>query len=108
MHVHVIVLCSCYVEAQWSLFGKQLFLLVYNAFLMHLAYLTDHLITGKPFKFEPAQEKGFSKTVHTYKQYWFDWVVIFNEAHLECHDILMLGKSPIKCWQRPDMTIAVD
>ena len=29
------------------------------------------------------------------------------EAHFECHDILMLGKSPIK-WRRPDMTNAVD
>ena len=26
----------------------------------------------------------------------------------ECHDILMLGKSPIKWGQRPDMTIVVD
>ena len=26
----------------------------------------------------------------------------------ECHDILMLGKSPIKWRQHPDMTIAVD
>ena len=30
------------------------------------------------------------------------------EAHFECHHILMLGKSPIKWRQRPDMTIAVD
>ena len=30
------------------------------------------------------------------------------EAHFKCHDILMLGKSPIKWRQRPDMTIAVD
>ena len=30
------------------------------------------------------------------------------EAHFECHDILMLGKSPIKWRQRPDMTVAVD
>ena len=30
------------------------------------------------------------------------------EAHFECHDILMLGKSPIKWRQRPDITIAVD
>ena len=28
--------------------------------------------------------------------------------NFECHDILMLGKSPIKWKQRPDMTIAVD
>ena len=30
------------------------------------------------------------------------------ETHFECHDILMLGKSPIKWRQRPDMTFAVD
>ena len=30
------------------------------------------------------------------------------EAHFEYRDILMLGKSPIKWRQRPDMTIAVD
>ena len=30
------------------------------------------------------------------------------EAHFECHDILMLGKSPIKRRQCPDMTVAVD
>ena len=30
------------------------------------------------------------------------------EAHFECHDILILGNSPIKWRQRPDMTIAVD
>ena len=30
------------------------------------------------------------------------------EAHFECHDILMLGKNPIKWRHRPDMTIAVD
>ena len=30
------------------------------------------------------------------------------EAHFVCHDILMLGKSPIKWRQRSDMTIAVD
>ena len=29
-------------------------------------------------------------------------------AHFESHDILMLGKSPIKWRHRPDMTIAVD
>ena len=33
---------------------------------------------------------------------------LFYEAHFECYDILMLGKSPIKWRQRPDMTIAVD
>ena len=57
---------------------------------------------------EPAQEKWFSQTIHTYKPYWLGWVVIFFEAHFVCHDILMLGKSPIKWRQRPDMAIAVD
>ena len=36
------------------------------------------------------------------------WVVISKEAHFECHDILLLDKSPIKWRERPDMTIAVD
>ena len=58
---------------------------------------------------EPAREKWFSQDIHTYKPYWLSWVVIFyNEAHFECHDIPMLGKSPIKWRQRPDLTIAVD
>ena len=35
-------------------------------------------------------------------------MVISKEAHFECHAILMLGKSPLKWRQRPDMTIAVD
>ena len=34
-------------------------------------------------------------------------MVIF-EAFFGCHDILILGKSPIKWGQRPNMTIAVD
>ena len=46
---------------------------------------------------EPAQEK------------WFIGLVGYiYEAHFECHDILMLGKSPRKWQQRPDMTLAVD
>ena len=31
-----------------------------------------------------------------------------NRWAAECHDILMLGKSPIKWRQCPDMTVAVD
>ena len=72
--------------------------------------LTDHLITGKPLKSEHAQEKWFSQTIHTYINHiglQGDYTCIY-EAHFECHDILMLGKSPIKWRQRPDMTIAVD
>ena len=34
-------------------------------------------------------------------------MVIFK-AFVVCHDILNLGKSPIKWRQRPDMTLAVD
>ena len=52
---------------------------------------------------EPDQEKWFSQTIHTYKLGGYIY-----EAHFECHDILMLGKSPIKWRQHPDMTIAVD
>ena len=57
---------------------------------------------------EPAQEMCFSETIHTYKPYWLCWVVYY-EAHFECHDILMLDKSPI-IWrrQRPEMSIAID
>ena len=46
---------------------------------------------------EPAQEMWYSQTIHTYKPYWLSWVHGYNyEAHFECLDILMLGKSPIK------------
>ena len=39
---------------------------------------------------------------------WFSWVVIF-EALVGCHDILILGKSPIIWRQRPDdMNVAVN
>ena len=39
--------------------------------------LTDHHITGKPLKSEPAQEKWFSQSIHTYRPYW-----LACEAHL--------------------------
>ena len=68
-----------------------------------------HLYHCKDILFGPAQEKWFSQIIHTYKPYWFAWVVIYSyEAHFECHDTLMLSKSPIKWRQCPDMTIAVD
>ena len=35
-------------------------------------------------------------------------VLVIFDALSGCHDILILGKSPIKCRQCPDMTIAVD
>ena len=34
--------------------------------------------------------------------------VFIYEAHFECHVTLIMGKSPIKWRQRPDMTFAVD
>ena len=37
---------------------------------------------------------------------WVSWMVMF-EALVGCHDII-LGKSPIKWRQRPDMVMAVD
>ena len=48
-----------------------------------------------------------SRTICTYKPFWLCWMVIFK-ALVGCHDILILGKSPIKRRQRPDMTLAVD
>ena len=52
---------------------------------------------------EPSLEKWFNKTTHTYKPAGYIY-----KAHFECHDILMLGKSPLKWRHRPDMTIVVD
>ena len=52
------------------------------------------------------RKSGTSQTIHKYKLLWFIWVVMF-EALFGSHDILILGKSPIK-WKRPDMAIAVD
>ena len=56
--------------------------------------LTGHLITG---------------TAQVYRSLigLLEWLYLC-EAHFECHDILMLGKSPIKWRQRPDLTIAID
>ena len=46
-------------------------------------------------------------TIYTYKPFGFTWLRF--KADFWCHDILMLGKSPIKRpRQRPDMTIVVD
>ena len=57
---------------------------------------------------EPALEKWFSQTTHTYtcKPYWVSWMVIFMKRILSV--MTSLGKRPIKWTQRPDMTIAVD
>ena len=39
--------------------------------------------------------------------FWLSWMNTF-QALVGCHDILILGKNPIKWRQRPDMTLAVD
>ena len=57
--------------------------------------LTDHLITGKPLWFEPAEEKCF-------KAYLDGYIALFG-----CLDLPIFCKSPIKWRQCPDMTIAV-
>ena len=46
---------------------------------------------------EPAQENGSSQTIHMYKPF-VAWMIIF-QAHIGCHDILILGISPIK-WRQ--------
>ena len=45
------------------------------------------------------RKSGSCQTIHTYKPCWFSWVVVF-EAHFGCHDVLFLGKNPIK-WRQP-------
>ena len=42
-----------------------------------------------------------------YKLLLLTWIIIV-QALVECHDILISGKSPIKWRQCRDMTIAVD
>ena len=66
--------------------------------------LTDSLITGLPIRSEPAQEKWFQvkPTFHIRHS-----LVFMFEALFGCHGVLILGESPIKWRQRPDMTIAV-
>ena len=57
----------------------------------------------------PVQKKWFSPTINTYKPYRYAWVVVcIYESHFERHDIQILGESPIKWRQSPDMTIADD
>ena len=82
--------------------------LCFQAKLSKYTLLTDQLITGIPLWFEPAQEKWFkSNHPYIYNPLWLSWMVIF-EALVGCHDILTLGKSPIKWRQCPDMTFAFD
>ena len=43
--------------------------------------------------------------------FWFGWLYIYEALYMKHfldHDILILGKSPIKWRQRPDMILAVD
>ena len=49
-----------------------------------------------------------SQIICTNKPLWLGWMVVIFQALVGCHDILILGKSPIKWRQRPDMTLAVD
>ena len=74
--------------------------------LSFFVILTDHLITGKPLRSEPAQEKWFVKSsIYMVPFFLLGWLHL--KAHFGCHGI-MLGRSPIKWRQRPDMAIAVE
>ena len=66
--------------------------------------LTNHLITGQPL----AQVSACPENVAEVKPSIHGWVVILFEALFGCHDILILGKSPIKWRQHSNMTLAVD
>ena len=65
--------------------------------------LTDHLITGLSL---PRKSGLVKPSIHNALLAKLGGYIY--EAHFACHDIVMLGKSPIKWRQRPDMTIAVD
>ena len=69
--------------------------------------LTDHLITGYPLRSELAQGKWF-QVRPSIPISLFGLVEWIFQALVGCHNILILGKSPIKWRQRPDMTLAVD
>ena len=58
--------------------------------------LTDHLITGQLLKSEPAQEKWFSQTTHTYKSYWLSWVANDCVSVFYCHKISKLKRKKYK------------
>ena len=66
--------------------------------------LTDHLIT---YWLTAHRKSGSGQTIHiyNYRLCRYSWVVIF-EVHFGCHDVLILGESPIKWRQRPDMAIS--
>ena len=69
--------------------------------------LTDHLITGYPLRSELALEKWFQvkPSIPISLSGLVRWIF---QALVGCHDILSLGKSPIKWRKCPDMTLAVD
>ena len=45
--------------------------------------LTDHLITGLSL----PRKSGSSQTIHTYKPFWFTWMVIF----VGCYFVIFVG-----------------
>ena len=69
--------------------------------------LTDRLITGQPRLSEPAEETFQVKPSICISLLGLSWIVIF-QALVGCDDILILGKSPVKWRQHPNMTLAVD
>ena len=56
---------------------------------------------------EPAEETFQVKPSIRISLLCLSWIVIF-QALVGCHDILILGKSPVKWRQHPNMTLAVD
>ena len=68
--------------------------------------LQNHGTSGLPLGSESAQGKSLKPS--TKKPYWLTVGWFYLKALFGCHDILLLGTSPIKWRQRPDMTIGVD
>ena len=62
--------------------------------------LSDHLITGQP---HPGKVVHFKPAIHISLIGLVGWSFL---KHL--FDVIILGKSPIKWRQSPDMAIAVD
>ena len=54
-------------------------------------------------QFQNCTEKWF-KSNHPYIKAF----LVYLGGYFGCHNVIMLGKSPVKCRQHPDMTIAVD
>ena len=70
-----------------------------GCFCLQAKLLTGHLITGSPPRSEPALERFFqvkpSIRVHIISLFGLIWW-LYLKHFFGCHDILMLGKSPIK------------